>query len=205
MEFWNEIIIDRSFRVLQGLKKKIDFILIGGWAVYFLTKALKSKDIDIIVDFENLVKIKLELDVKKTKFLKKYEAEVEGTSIDIYVPYYSEFAVPIEEIFKNFLVVEGFKIPKPEVLLILKQQVEMQRRDSVKGQKDRVDIICLAISGKIDWKYYKQLVEKFGLREYESELEKIVRMARVEFEYLGLTNLREIKKMKEKILKELKV
>jgi hypothetical protein len=160
VEFWNEIIIDKSFKILQELKKKIDFVLIGGWAVYFLTKSIKSKDIDIIVDFENLSKIKSEMDLKKTDFLKKYEGEVEGVSIDIYVPYYSKFAIPVEEILKNTIRVESFKIPRPEILLILKQQAELERKNSVKGQKDRVDIICLAKIGEFDWKYYKRLVKK---------------------------------------------
>jgi hypothetical protein len=203
VEFWNEIIIDKSFKVLQELRKKIDFVLIGGWAVYFLTKTIKSKDIDIIVDFENLSKIKSEIDLKKTEFLKKYEGEVEGVSIDIYVPYYSEFAIPVEEILKNTIKVETFKIPRPEILLILKQQAELERKNTVKGQKDRVDIICLAKSGKLDWKYYKRLVKKFGLKEYEDELKKIIRSAKTEFEYIGIANLREIKKIKERVLNEL--
>ncbi len=70
MEFWNEIVIDRSFRILQELRKRIDFVLIGGWAVYYLTRAVKSKDIDIIVDFKNLSKLKLELGIKKLNFRK---------------------------------------------------------------------------------------------------------------------------------------
>jgi hypothetical protein len=205
VEFWNEIIIDKSFRILQELRRKIDFILIGGWAVYFLTKAIKSKDIDIIVDFENLSKLKMEIELKKTEFLKKYESEIEGVSIDIYVPYYSQFAIPVEEIIKNTFEVEGFKIPKPEILLVLKQQAEMERKDSIKGQKDRTDIICLAKSGKINWKYYKELIEKFKLEKYLKELKRIVRTAKIEFEYLGITNLREIKKIKERILKEIEV
>lgn len=203
MEFWHDIAIDRSFKIMQELRKKIDFVLIGGWAVYFFTKAIKSKDIDIIVDFENLSKIKLELEMKKNVFLKKYESEVEGVSIDIYVPYYSEFAVPAEEIIKNIVVVENFKVPKPDILLLLKQQAEIQRKESVKGQKDRVDIICLAKSGKVNWKRYRELVKKFSLEEYARRLERIVRSARIEFEYMGITDLREIKKIKGNILKEM--
>lgn len=203
MEFWNEIIIDKSFKVLQELKKRFDFVLIGGWAVYFLTRAIKSKDIDLIVDFENLMKMKSVLELKKTDFLKKYEGEIEGISIEIYVPYYSEFAVPVEEILKNVIVVENFKIPKPEILLILKQQAEMQRRESVKGQKDRIDIISLLMNEKINWKDYKVLVKKFGIKEYEERLKEIVRTAKTEFEYLGIKDLRKIKKFKDKILKNL--
>ncbi|MBO3840047.1 MAG: hypothetical protein QXN75_03255 [Thermoproteota archaeon] len=202
MEFWNDIAIDRSFKILQELRRELDFVLIGGWAVYFLTKAIKSKDIDIIVDFKDLTRLKVKMNIQKNDFLKKYEGEVEGVSIDIYVPYYSEFAVPPEEIMKNTVRVENFRIPKPAILLILKQQAELQRKNSVKGQKDRVDIVCLAISGKVDWKHYKKLVKKFRAEEYEKRLLEIIRSARVEFEYLGIKNLREIKKMKDKVLKE---
>ncbi len=203
MEFWNEIAIDKSFKILQELRRKFDFVLIGGWAVYFLTKAIKSKDVDLIVDFEELTKLRTIIGIQKNDFLKKYEAKVEGVSIDIYVPYYSEFAIPPEEILKNTVKIENFRIPKPEILLILKQQAELQRRNSVKGQKDRVDILCLAKSGKVNWKNYRKLLKKFKHEEYEKELKEILRSARIEFEYLGIRNLREIKKIKEKILREM--
>lgn len=203
MEFWNKIAIDRSFEILQKLRMTIDFVLIGGWAVYFLTNAIKSKDIDIIVDFDNLSKLKLEMGIQKNDFLKRYEREIEGVSIDIYVPFYSKFAVPVEEVLQNTIRIENFKLPKPEILLILKQQAELQRKDSVKGQKDRVDIICLAKSGQIEWRYYKQLIRKFALQEYKRRLETIVKSSRIEFEYLGITNYREVKKIRGKILKEL--
>jgi len=203
MEFWSDVMIDRSFKVLQELRKRLDFVLIGGWAVYFFTGATKSKDIDMIVDFENLSKVKSDLDIKKNVLLRKYESEMEGVSIDIYVPYYSDFAIPVEEIVKNIVVVENFRIPKPEILLILKQQAEMQRKDSVKGQKDRVDIVSLAISAKVNWRRYVQLLRKFNLEDYAKTLKRIVRSARIEFEYLGITNPREIKKTREKTLREM--
>jgi len=203
MEFWNEIAIDKSFKILQELRRKFDFVLIGGWAVYFLTKAIKSKDVDLIVDLEELTKLRTSIGMQKNDFLKKYEAKVEGVSIDIYVPYYSEFAIPPEEILKNTVRIENFRIPKPEILLILKQQAELQRRNSVKGQKDRVDILCLAKSGKVNWKNYKRFLKRFKLEEYENELKEIISSARIEFEYLGIRNLREVKKIKEGILKEM--
>ncbi|MBO3800613.1 MAG: hypothetical protein FGF52_06160, partial [Candidatus Brockarchaeota archaeon] len=83
------------------------------------------------------------------------------------------------------------------------QQAELQRRNSIKGQKDRVDIICLAKSGKVNWKRYKQLVKKFRIEEYERRLLEIIRSARIEFEYLGIKNLREVRKIKDKILGEI--
>ena len=73
----------------------------------------------------------------------------------------------------------------------------------MKGQKDRVYIICLVRSGKIDWKYYKHLATKFKLKEYKERLKEIIKTAKIEFEYLGITNPREVKKIKEEILREL--
>lgn len=200
MEFWNEVIIDKSFRILQNLKKRFDFILIGGWAIYILTKAIKSKDIDIVVDFDTLSQIKKELEISKTDFLKKYQAEVEEVSIDIYVPYYSEFIIPIEDMIKNTISLEGFKIPKSEILLFLKLQAEAERSESVKGQKDRVDILLLLMKGKIDFENYKKLIEKYSLKKYNERLKGIVRTAKKEFEYIGIRDLRQIKKIKNKIL-----
>lgn len=205
MEFWNDIATDKSWKVLIGLKKEFDFILIGGWACYLLTKKLKSKDVDIVVDFETLEKIKNRYPLKKADFLKKYEAKIEGVSIDVYVPFYSKFLIPIEKINKNIMVVEGFKIPKPEVLLILKQQAELERKGSVKGQKDRTDIINLLINSDFDVKNYIIFLKKYKLQNYTERLKEIVQSARKEFEYLGIIDPRKQKLKKREILEKLKV
>ncbi len=204
MDFWNDVATDRSWEVLRELKRKFDFILIGGWACYMLTKIIKSKDIDIIVDFETLGRMKAELMLKKNPLLRKYEAIVKDISIDIYVPFYSEFVVPVEFIQKNLIEISGFRIPKPEILLLLKQQAELERKDSVKGQKDRVDILNLLINCELDIEEYKKLVRSFSLEKYRKRLGEIVQTARREFEYLGITNPREIRLKKRKILDGLK-
>lgn len=53
-EFWNSDITEASWRGLQELKREIDFVLIGGWAVYLYSRLQKSKDIDVIVDYPAL-------------------------------------------------------------------------------------------------------------------------------------------------------
>ena len=50
MQYYHDIITEKSFEFLQELKKKFNFVLIGGWAVFLYARTLKSKDIDIIVD-----------------------------------------------------------------------------------------------------------------------------------------------------------
>ena len=63
MEFWNSLLTEKSWNILQELKKEnFRFIVIGGWAMYLWTKQHKSKDIDIILpaikDLEFLKKLK---------------------------------------------------------------------------------------------------------------------------------------------------
>ncbi len=201
MRFWNDAIIDKSWNVLQTLKKRYDFILIGGWAIYLYTNAMKSKDVDIIVDYDTLEKIGLENILKKNERLKKYEIKFQEISVDIYLPYFSKIIIPPEDILKKTAIIKGFKTPMIEELLILKQQAEMERKNSIKGLKDRVDIMCLLFSGNINFKRYNDLLEKYGLKTFKNRLKKIIVSAKDEFYYLNIKNLREIKKIKEKYRK----
>jgi len=57
--------------------------------------------------------------------------------------------------------IEGFKLPIPEILLILKVATYFERRDTTKGEKDFLDIFTLIKNEKIDWQIYKGLVEKY--------------------------------------------
>ena len=83
MEYWSTIITEKSWDVLQRIKKEFDFVLIGGWATYLWTKGHKSKDIDIIIDFKELDKLKLNYNLNKNDSLKKYEIKTEGIDIDV--------------------------------------------------------------------------------------------------------------------------
>jgi hypothetical protein len=202
MEFWNDMATNNSWKVLIRLKKEFEFVLIGGWACYLLTKTIKSRDIDVVVDFQTLENLRKRYSLKKTGFLRKYEMLIEQTSIDVYVPFYSKFPLPAEEI-ENGIEIEGFRIPRPEVLLILKQNAEFERGNSVKGQKDRIDIINLLINSQIDVPLYKDLLKKYSLNHYLERLRKIVRESKKEYSYLGLTDLRKVRLLKEKLLKQL--
>jgi len=204
MEFWNDVATDRSWDVLISLRKEADFILIGGWACYLLTKTIKSKDIDIIVDYDTLKKLKMKYPLKKTPFLRKYEMKMDEISIDIYVPFYSKFAIPVEEIPKNTLSVEGFTLPVPELLLLLKQQAELERGHSVRGQKDRVDILNILIHGNVNFEKYNELAKSFRLEGYKKRLREIVSGAQKEFSYLGISDLRKAKLIRIELLEKLK-
>lgn len=170
MDFYNDLITQKSWKTLQDLKRKIDFVLIGGWAVYLYTKALKSKDIDIIVSYDILSKLKRFFPIAKNDRLKKYQARNEEVQIDIYLPFYSNLGIAAEEIVSETDTMETFVLPKAEMLLILKQCTHRERGLSAKGQKDMLDIISLLAKTSIDWEHYHKLLAKFEMKNYAPAL-----------------------------------
>ncbi len=185
---------------MQDLKKeKFRFIVIGGWAAYLWTKLHKSKDVDIILPkIEELDILKRRYPLQKNDRLKKYEVKFEEIDLDIYVPYYSKLTLPIENITKLTTVIEGFTVVAPEVLLILKQGAELDRKDSVKGQKDRIDIMALLFYADIDFMTYRNLLEKYKLSHFRKRLLNIVKTF-TNIKHLNL-NLVEFTKRKKKLL-----
>ncbi len=200
-EFYHDLITEKSFEVLQGLRRKFDFILIGGWAVFLYTKALKSKDIDIILDYDGLAKVEDGFGVSKNERLKKYETKIDEISIDIYLPHFSKLGFPAEDIKNYCRSLEGFIVPLPEILLILKMHVLMERSGTIKGRKDLLDIFSLLEKVKIDGKVYRGLIEEYGLEKLGAELQKVV-MSQVRLTEIGLTN-HKMAKLKKEVLRNI--
>ena len=203
-DFWNSLLTEKSWSLLQNIsKEQFKFILIGGWASYLWTKLHKSKDIDIVlIDLKDLDYLKQKYDLKKNDNLKKYEIVFGDIDLDIYVPYFSKLAIPIEDLDKYTTKIEGFNVVKPEVLLILKQGAELQRGHSIKGEKDRIDIVGILLFTDVDFKSYFDLLKKYKLDNYFERLKEIIKTFK-ECSYLNL-NPREFKLKKEKILIRLK-
>ena len=200
-EFYHHLITDKSFKLLQELKKEFDFVLIGGWAVFLYTKALKSKDVDIIVDYGELDKLKERFEVSKNERLKKYEAKVDEIDIDIYLPHFSELGFPLEEFKKYTQMVEGFTVLFPEILLIFKVYTLQARKESIKGKKDLIDIFSLLSKGLIDWRRYKKIIAEYNLEDINQELKDLV-SSQGAIPELNLLN-HKIAKLKSSILKNL--
>ena len=201
MEFWNSQLTQKSWVVLQELRKKYDFILIGGWAVYLLAKQQKSKDIDIIVDINELQKLKNE-NLSKNDNLKKYEIKTGDIDIDIYVFYFSRLPILPENLAKYTLMTQGFKVVIPEALIVLKQAAEIERGNSVKGEKDRLDIISLLFFSNIDFNKYISILNENSLIDYVERLTFILKNFR-DYGLLGLSP-REFKLKKQKLIEEIK-
>jgi len=173
-EFYHDLITEKSFKTLQNLRKKFKFILIGGWAVFLYSKSLKSKDVDIIVDYDELEKIRKEYNLFKNDRLKKYEIKIEEIDVDIYLPHFSNLGLKVEEIQHYYQSLEGFLVPIPEILLILKIYTFQNRRGTNKGKKDLIDIFSLLKAEQIDWKKYKELIEKYNLKNLNEDLKDLI-------------------------------
>src|SRR3989344_4516859 len=200
MDYWNDILTEKSWQVLLKLKQdKFNFIVIGGWAAYLWTNLHKSKDIDITVkDFKDLNYLKKNYDLRKNDNLKRYEIKFNEIDLDIYAPFYSRLAIPVEDVKKYTTKMQGFEVVKPEVLLILKQGAEKDREHSVKGEKDRVDIITLLLYSDVDFSEYFNLLKIYELEDYYEILKKIIINFK-EIKYLDLSP-REFKIKKNKII-----
>jgi hypothetical protein len=200
-EFYHDLITEKSFKTLQNLRRKFNFILIGGWAIYLYTKALKSKDIDIIIDYSELEKLKKEYDVFKNERLRKYEIKIDEIDADIYLPHFSNLGLPVEEI-KNFSQsLEGFSVAIPEILLILKAYTFEQRKGTTKGRKDLIDIFSLLKEERIDWQNYKEITKKYSLQKLNQKLRELIAKA-APIPELNLFN-HQMAKLKKKTLEKL--
>ncbi len=204
MEFWNSTLTEKSWEKLVELReKKFNFIVIGGWAAYLWTSLHKSKDIDIAVrDFNDLAFLKKNYNLVKNDNLKKYEIKFEEIDLDIYVPHFSKLAMPVEDIKEHASKIQNFDVVSPAALLVLKQGAEHAREKSVKGEKDRVDIITLLFYADINFREYFGLLERYNLKDYYSRLKAILQNFK-EIKYINMSP-REFKLKKKEIMEKLK-
>ncbi len=200
MEFWNSQLTEKSWKVLQELRRKYNFILIGGWATYLWTRQKKSKDIDIVVEISELQNLKAE-SLSKNDHLKKYEIKIEDIDVDIYVSYFSKLAIAPEHLKKYAKKIEGFNVIMPEALIILKQGAYENRKNSIKGEKDRIDILSLLFFSNFNFKLYKSVLKEHSLNHYIGNLITLLKNF-WDYNSLNLTP-REFKLKKKGILSEL--
>src|SRR3989344_7576629 len=198
MNFYHNLITDKSWKLLLALRKKNKFILIGDWAVFLYAQVLKSKDIDLVVEFPELAKLRNEFGVHKNDRLKKYEAKFEGLDIDIYVPFYSNPGLPAEDLKKFTISLEGFKVPTKEILAILKQKALIERANTVKGRKDLIDLVSLFLLSGFDWDKYHQIVLQYQLLDHLQFVKEVLAKT-AQIEELNL-NVHKMARLKKKVL-----
>lgn len=201
MTYYHNLITDKSWQLLQQLKKEFQFILIGGWAVWLYAQTLKSKDIDFIVDYDQLELIRKSYNLFKNDRLKKYEIKVQQTDVDIYVPFYSNLGISAEKVIETAVSLQGFRVPRKEMLLLLKQKAFEARGLSVKGRKDYLDIFSLILLPDFDWRLYQEMLKKYKLTKLLHNLKKLIKESKAiqEFDL----NTHQVARLKKKLLANL--
>ncbi len=196
-EYWNSLLTEKSWQILQNLRREYNFILIGGWAVYLHTRQQKSKDVDIVVDINELERLKKQ-GLGKNDRLKRYEIKKEEIDIDIYVEHYSKLAIPVEDIKKYTIKIEGFEVVKTELLILLKQTAFKDRENSIKGEKDKIDIVSLIFFADTNLNLYAKIAKEYKIDHSIDELKEIVNNFK-DYNSLGIAP-QELKKMKKEFI-----
>lgn len=163
MAYYHDLITEKSWQELQALRQQCDFVLIGGWAVYLYAQTLKSKDIDIIIDYDQLPRLQATYDLTKNDRLKKYQARRGEVEIDVYLPHYSELGIPIADLTQHTRSFEGFSIIELAYLIALKIYTLAQRGRSAKGKKDFLDILSLFQVGQANPKQIQAILEQYHM------------------------------------------
>lgn len=189
-QFWNNEKTERSLSTLAFLAGKIDFVLIGGWAVYFYTNAQRSEDVDIAIRISGL------------NFFKKYGIEdygginikysvIEGTVVDLFIEEYADrdLPVPVADILKSYTVFNGnIKTVDREMLLLLKLWGYF-REDETKLRKDMVDVLSLMLyGGGVDMKKFGEILRKYRItrRRSTNVLLEYLDKGETLLEYIGM-------------------
>lgn len=128
--------------------------------------------------YENLAKLKEAYPVLKNDRLKKYEIQTGHFDVDIYLPHYSDLGIKAEDIIGSGVTREGFSVPRPEMLFLLKLHAWQSRVGSAKGQKDELDIISLAELAEFDWKKFRELVKNYAMQDYQKTFIGLLKNAR---------------------------
>ncbi|MBU1089062.1 nucleotidyl transferase AbiEii/AbiGii toxin family protein [Patescibacteria group bacterium] len=198
MPYYHNLITQKSWKELQKLNKLLDFVLIGGWATFLYTKTLKSKDIDIIINYDKLNILEKNYYLTKNNRLNKYEAIKGHIQIDIYLPHYSKIGIPVEKLLNQTTNIEGFKILQIEYLIALKLFTFFKRGRSPKGRKDFLDLISLFNIKNANFPKINKLIKKY---KFEPSLSFFVQSLKQNFEIKELNlNKHAFSKLKKFII-----
>lgn len=113
------------------------------------------------------------------------------------MPFFSDLGVPVQTLQAQTANREGFIVPTKEILLVLKQKAWTDRGHSLKGEKDRIDIVSLLKTG-INWTAYLQLLKDQRLAPYRAKLTQLLQDVS-EVPELGL-NAHQYAKLKRGVL-----
>jgi len=191
-----------SFGFLLSLAHSHRFVLIGGWAAYLHTRTQKSRDVDIVVDFNGLLRLQAEFPVQKNERLRKYEIKKGDFDVDVYAPNFSRLSYPLPELLLHHDEKDGIAVATVPQLLLLKIGAYIDRKGSIKGMKDEVDIISLLYYSKPDKNEFLREAGKTKMASPEELVAKMVAgFSQAQLPYIGAEYVA-FKKWRKKFLSD---
>lgn len=178
MDYYHNQVTEKSWKELQNLRRMFDFTLIGGWATYLYAQTLKSKDIDIIIDYDKLEVLAKLYVVSKNDRLKKYQAVRDEVEIDIYLPHFSKIGIPVEDLMDKTRTVEGFRVLDPDYLCALKLYTLGERGRTPKGRKDFLDVLSLFHARAVDGSRVRKIIETYAWDQAMARFEEFLSESR---------------------------
>jgi hypothetical protein len=204
-QFWNKEKTKPSFETLHTIAKSVDFVLIGGWAVYYYVKQQESLDVDIVINYES-VDFFRKFGINQYKNMNIKYSIINGIYVDLFVSEFSdkELPIPTSEILKNYVVVDGIKVVDRNMLILLKLWGYF-RSEEVKVRKDIIDVITLLFYGDIDLKKVGSLIKTYKIEKRRSinVLLEYLDKGETLIEFIGIDK-NEYSKEKKKYKEELK-
>ena len=159
--------MDNDFQlILNRIKEMAELtdnktIMIGGVATYLYSVQNKlnmklleySHDGDLLIDignFKDLTDYYGGYD--ENKRLNKYELKIDGIDYDVYLEHNHSLLFSYEELFEHSQLILDIRVPAIEHLLKLKLIAYEDRKQSIKGEKDKRDVKIL-IDNKFEFKH----------------------------------------------------
>ena len=117
------------------------------------------------------------------------------------MPHYSDLGIDIKRIQETSVIRQGFGVPNLEILFMLKLYAWHNRRGSIKGQKDELDIFSLVFMPEFNWHHLSNLIKEGGFKEYCEGFLALIKQTS-EIMELGV-NVQAMSKFKKKLPSDL--
>jgi hypothetical protein len=137
-------------RTVGGLLS--DVVFIGGVAVYLHARRARtsvppeaSYDADFMISRSDFGILKDLEEVTSNPRLGRHQMLSEGVEFDVYVERGNRLIVPYDEVAAHAASVDGLRLACLEHLLVLKLEALRHRSHSLKGDKDRRDVVQIGL------------------------------------------------------------
>lgn len=204
-QFWNPENTRKSYDELLRLAKDVDLVLIGGWAVYLYTNAQRSADVDIAIGYDAIGYFR-QFGIDEYEGIKVKYSDVRGTTVDLFIDEYSDadLPFPVSEIRTNYITINGIKVVRREMLLLLKLWGYF-RIDETKHRKDVIDVVSLLFYAHPEIGKAKEYVSKYKIEARKSSDAMLEYLDKGETMWEYITESKgEYARLKDKVKREIK-